>query len=102
MTLAGLLDTASLLVVAAGVGAGALVLVRTRALLPALASLLELLTAAGLLRLAATPTYDRAAAAAGVLVVRRLATLGLRGDLPGAGVAGRLRRSLVPALARSR
>lgn len=82
MNQAQLLDSASLLVTAGALGVGALVLSRTRRLAPALASLMELLTAAGLLRLAAAPTLSRALAAGGILLVRRVATLGLHGVVP--------------------
>lgn len=98
-----LVDTASLAVTALALGVSALVLARTGRLLPALGVLLELLTGAGLLRLAAAPTLDRALAAAGVLLVRQLATLGLRGGLPTAAWALRLHDLLrrAPALPRA-
>lgn len=73
-----LVESASLWVTAAGLGVGALVLSRTGQVAPALAALMELLTAAGLLHLAAAPTLSHALAAGGILLVRRLATLGLR------------------------
>ncbi len=75
------LDQASLLVTTLGLGVVALVLARTGRLIVSLTVFMEMLTAAGLLRLAAAPTLARALAAGGVLLVRRLATLGLhRGD----------------------
>lgn len=68
---------AALAVTGLGLVASAVVLVRTALLLPALAVLMEMLTAAGLLRLAAAPTYSRALGAGGVLLTRRLVVLGL-------------------------
>lgn len=91
---AGAVDTASLVVTALGLLAAGLVLVRTGQLLPALGVLLEMLTGAGLLRLAAAPTLTRALAAGGVLLVRQVATLGLRGGLPLAGLSFRLQSLL--------
>jgi hypothetical protein len=90
-TWAGIIDTASLIVTALGIVVGGVVLVRTERLLPALAALLEMLTGAGLLRLAAAPTLTRALTAGSVLLVRRLATAGLRGALPLGGLPPRLR-----------
>ncbi len=84
-------DTAALAVTGLGVGLAAFVLGRTRTPGAALAVLMEVLTAAGLLRLAAAPTVTRALAAAGVVVVRRLAVLGIRGGDPVAGVIRHLR-----------
>lgn len=51
---------------------GTLVLARTRRPEVALVVLLELMTGAGLLRLAVDPTVTRVATAAGILLVRRL------------------------------
>jgi len=76
------LDQASLLVTTFGLGVGALVLARTGRLIVSLTVFMDMLTAAGLLRLAAAPTLTRALAAGGVLLVRRLATLGLHGRDP--------------------
>ncbi len=90
----GAVDAASLGVTALGLAAGGLVLARTRMLGPALAVLMEMLTGAGLLRLAAAPTLTRALGAGGVLLVRRLAILGLRAD-PLATLLSRLRQSVV-------
>jgi len=87
---ASLVDAASLIVTALGIVVGGVVLVRTERLLPALAALLEMLTGAGLLRLAASPTLTRALTAGSVLLVRRLATAGLRGALPLGGLPPRL------------
>ena len=81
--------------VAVGAGAlvaGALVLVGTRRPSVALPVLLELLLAAGLLRLAGDPSWDTIAAVAGVVLLRRLIGAGLRaGDRslsPGAAQVG--------------
>lgn len=91
MTWVDVVDGASLIVTALGVVVGGVVLARTERLGPSLAALLEMLTAAGLLRLAAAPTLTRALTAVAVLLVRRLATAGLRGALPLSGLPPRLR-----------
>jgi len=99
---ASLVDAASLIVTALGIVVGGVVLVRTERLLPALAALLEMLTGAGLLRLAAAPTLTRALTAGSVLLVRRRAAAGrpaaapARPDRPSA--EGRARPWRVPAL----
>ena len=93
-TWAGVIDAASLIVTALGIVVGGVVLVRTERLLPALAALLEMLTGAGLLRLAAAPTLTRALTAGSVLLVRRLATAGLRGALPLGGLPSPRLRAL--------
>jgi len=72
-----LLQTGALLCTAAALLSGALALLVTRKLGMALAVLLDLLLAAGLLRLALPPTPQRLLTAAS-LVVRRLAGVGLR------------------------
>lgn len=90
-TWTGAVDAAALCVTALALAVGAVVVIRTRRLAPALACFMELLTGAGLLRLAASPTLTRALAAGGVLLVRRLAVLGLNGD-PLAGLLPGLRR----------
>jgi len=82
MTFAGVVDECSLVVTALGLVVGALLLARTRTLGPAVAVLMEMLTGAGLLRLAASPTWTRAAGAGGVLLVRRIVILGLSGRQP--------------------
>jgi hypothetical protein len=64
--------------IAASILAGALVLLRTRSLRQALPVLLDLLTAAGLLRIAAEPTWSGLAVTAIVIVLRRLVTAGIR------------------------
>ncbi len=66
-------DAASLAVLTGAILAGGLVLAGTRQVAPALAVLLDLLLAAGLLRLAAEPTWTRLATAAAVVAVRKLA-----------------------------
>lgn len=66
-------------VVAAGALLAAVVVgVRQRAPFLAMRVLLDLLLAAGLLRLAAAPTVERAVSAALILVIRRLSAYGLR------------------------
>lgn len=90
----GTVDAAALVVTALGLGVGVLLLARTHRLGPALGAFLLLLTGAGLLRLSAAPTLDRALGAGGVLAVRQLVTAGLRGGTPLAGSAGRLRNGL--------
>jgi hypothetical protein len=69
---------AALLTVAAAILAGAVVLARTRSTGRALPVLLDLLTAAGLLRLSAVPTWDALAVTAAVVALRRLVTAGVR------------------------
>lgn len=73
-----LLSGAALLVSAAALVAAALALVRTRSLAVALPVLLDLLLAATLLRLAARPTPTQLAATAGLVLVKRLASSGVR------------------------
>jgi hypothetical protein len=73
-----LLGSAALLVVAAAVVAAALVLARTRSMRQALPVLLDLFTAAGLLRLAATPSWTTLGVTAVVIVLRRLVSAGVR------------------------
>ena len=58
--------------------AGAVVLVRTRSLRQALPVLFDLLSAAGLLRLAAAPTWTGLAVTAIVIALRRLVSAGVR------------------------
>ena len=71
-------STAALLVVAAAIVAGGVVLLRTRSLRQALPVLLDLVTAAGLLRLAGTPTWTSLAVTAIVIALRRLVSAGVR------------------------
>ena len=72
-------DSASLLVVAAAIALGGFVSLRSRSPAVGLTVLLDLLTAAGLLRLAIDPVWPRAAAAGAVLSIRHLVTSGLSG-----------------------
>lgn len=64
------------------VSAGA-VLLRTRDVRLALGVLLQLLLAAGLLRLSADPTWRTVLLAAVVVVLRQVVVVGLRGAVPG-------------------
>jgi hypothetical protein len=74
---ADLTADAALLVAAAALLVGTAALLRTRRLAPALALTLDLLTAAGLLRLAATQTWAAIGGAALVVLLRRLLAVGL-------------------------
>jgi hypothetical protein len=65
------------LVVAAALVLSALALVVTRRVGVALPILLDLLLAAGLLRLSATGSWQAIASAAAIVVIRKLATLGI-------------------------
>jgi predicted NAD/FAD-binding protein len=76
------LHLAALVTTAFGLVAAAVVLAAARRPMPALAVLLDFLTAAGLLRLAGEPSWDTIAAAAAVIAVRRLVTTGLRASHP--------------------
>ncbi|MDG9702858.1 hypothetical protein [Streptomyces sp. DH37] len=76
------LHLAALVTTAFGLVAGAVVLAAARRPMPALAVLLDFLTAAGLLRLAGEPSWDTIAAAAAVIAVRRLVATGLRASHP--------------------
>ncbi len=76
------------LVVAAALVLSALALVVTRRVGVALPILLDLLLAAGLLRLSATGSWQAIASAAAIVVVRKLATLGI--------AAGRRARAVPP------
>jgi predicted NAD/FAD-binding protein len=76
------LDLAALVTTAFGLVAAAVVLAAARRPMPALAVLLDFLTAAGLLRLAGEPSWDTIAAAAAVIAVRRLVATGLRASHP--------------------
>ena len=71
-------DVAALLVVAAAILAAAVVLVRIRSMRQALPVLLDLLTAAGLLRLAGAPAWSALAVTAIVIALRRLVTAGIQ------------------------
>ncbi|SFP69693.1 Protein of unknown function [Geodermatophilus dictyosporus] len=70
--------TLALLVSGLALLAGAVALVATRRPALALGVLLDLLLAAGLLRLAAEPTWTSIATAAAVVALRRLIGAGLR------------------------
>jgi hypothetical protein len=72
-----LLNQAALLVSAGGLAAVAISIARRRYRI-GLAFALDLWMGAGLLLLSGGPGWDRIAVAAGVLVVRRIAGLGLR------------------------
>ncbi len=85
------IDAAALCVTALALLSGAVALVRIRQLGPALAVLMEMLTGAGLLHLAAAPTLNRALGAGGVLLIRKLAILRLKED-PLAALLVHLRR----------
>ncbi|QJY50440.1 hypothetical protein HOP40_06565 [Pseudonocardia broussonetiae] len=73
-----MVDAAAFLVVAAALVSAAVVLIRTRDGRRALPVLLDLLTAAGLIRLAGPPSWPVLATTAIVIVLRRLLTAGLR------------------------
>jgi hypothetical protein len=81
---APLLDAAALAVTGAGLVAAAVVLVATRRPLPALTVLLDLLLAAGLLRLTGSPGWPALLTAASVVLLRRLVGSGLRAGAPAA------------------
>lgn len=72
-----LLDLAALLVTGTALAVGAVALAVTRRLGLALPVLLEFLTAAGLIRLAAEPTWTSLFMAAGIVALRRLIVVGL-------------------------
>ncbi|WP_409333206.1 hypothetical protein [Trujillonella humicola] len=86
-------QAAALVVTAAALLAGALALAVTRDAAPALAVLLDLLLAAGLLRLTGAPGWGALATAAAVLALRHLIGYGLRlsraSSGPPAGTRGR-------------
>jgi len=65
------------LLVAAALALFALTLLSTRRITTALPVLLDLLLAAGLLRLSATGTWQAIASAAAIVVIRKLATTGI-------------------------
>jgi hypothetical protein len=70
--------TLALLVTAAALAAGLVALIATRRPAAALPVLLDLLVAAGLLRLVGEPSWQALATAAAILVLRRLIGFGLR------------------------
>jgi|tagenome__1003787_1003787.scaffolds.fasta_scaffold20859098_2 hypothetical protein len=67
------------LVVAAGLVLSALTLLATRRVTASLPVLLDLLLAAALLRLSAAASWQAIASAAAIVVLRKLATLGIAG-----------------------
>lgn len=71
------LRTASLLLTAAALVCGGVALATTRRLSEALAVFLDVLTAAGLLRLAAAPTWRALATSAAIVALRHLGGAGL-------------------------
>ena len=70
--------TLALLVTAAALAAGLVALLATRRPATALPVFLDLLVAAGLLRLVGEPSWQALASAAAILVLRRLIGFGLR------------------------
>ena len=86
-----LLDPAALLLTTGGLACLVLAVAVTGRWRPGLGFTLDAWTAAGLLRLAASPTWNRIAAAAAIIVVRRLVGLGLRAGAATGGLpVGRL------------
>ncbi len=80
--IAELTQAAAVLVATGGVLAGVVVVASTGNVRLALAVLLELLTAAGLLRLAEAVTLMPVLGAAGIILIRRIATAGLHSSPP--------------------
>ncbi|GAB3445585.1 hypothetical protein GCM10027517_26760 [Phycicoccus ginsengisoli] len=74
----GVLLHLSWLVASAGLVAGLAAVCVTRRLLPSLGVFLDLLLAAGLLRLATAGSWQAIAGAAAIVAIRKLAVLGLR------------------------
>ena len=74
----GVAQTLALLVTAAALFAGLVALVATRRPAVALPVLLDLLVAAGLLRLVGEPGWQALGTAAAIILLRRLIGLGLR------------------------
>lgn len=83
MKVSSLVDIGSAAVVGLAILASGAVLARFRRRDVALPVLLDFLSAAGLLHLAADPNFMRAASAAAVLAVRRLALWSLAGRVRG-------------------
>jgi hypothetical protein len=71
------IGAAGLLVTVAGLASAAATLVATRRLLTALSVLLDMLLAAGLLRLTLAPTWAQLGGTALLVLVKRLASAGL-------------------------
>ncbi|WP_138732499.1 hypothetical protein [Modestobacter excelsi] len=74
----GALSTAALLVTVAALVSAAAALLATRRIVPTLSVLLDMLLAASLLRLALDPTPVQLAGTALLVLVKRLASAGLR------------------------
>lgn len=70
-----LVDTAAVLLVCAGVIAGAATLAATRLLKLGVGVLMDILLAAGLLRLAVPPTPERLATASALIAIRKVISL---------------------------
>jgi hypothetical protein len=88
--IAGTIATIAPILVAAALVISALVLAATRSPATALAVLLDLLLAAGLLHLNADAAWSAIGSAALIIVIRKVAGLGLAaGRRPPAGVPGR-------------
>ncbi len=83
--MSALLSAGALLCTAAAIGCGLLALAVTRDVRIALAVLLDLLLAAGLLRLAGAPGAQQLLSTAAIVLVRRIVALGLREGRPHAG-----------------
>jgi len=77
VTLGDVVEIAGAVVACLGIAAAAAVFAASRRPMAALAVLLDLLTAAGLLHLAADPSYLRALSAGIVLAIRHLITWSL-------------------------
>lgn len=77
-SVAGIAGILAVLIGATALVAGALALVVTRRPATALSVLLDLLLAAGLLRLVGEPTWQSTATAAAIVALRRLIGVGLR------------------------
>ena len=75
--MAAVLASAALAVTGAALVTGAIGFAVTRQLIPALTVFLDLLTAAGLLRLAAEPTARTIATSAAIIALRHLSGAGL-------------------------
>jgi hypothetical protein len=103
-TLETVLDSTSRAITAGALIAGLLTVVTTRRPALALSVFLDLLVAAGLLRLAGDPSWQAIATAAAIIALRRLIGFGLRAGgpdrVPTAGQPPRRRRSAALALHR--
>ena len=80
-----LVDQAALVITAVALIVAALTWVATRRWNPTIPILLELLTAAGLVRLSVTDSWQAIAAAAAIVAVRTLVKLGAAASHTGAG-----------------